>query len=116
MNRKAKELNMGKTVFRNPHGLANILNVSSAKDMLTLSKYCYDNKKFREIMNKEEYKANFYEDDMEKVHCCKKWVNTNKLLSMGWEGIKTGQTQPAGACLASVKDGIFIIVLNSANR
>jgi len=47
MNKKAKELNMTKTVFTNPHGLANILNVSSAKDMLTLSIYCYKNKRFR---------------------------------------------------------------------
>jgi hypothetical protein len=44
MNRKAKELNMGKTVFTNPHGLANILNVSSARDMLTLCRHCYKNR------------------------------------------------------------------------
>jgi len=25
------------------------------------------------------------------------------LLSLGWEGIKTGHTAPAGACLASVR-------------
>ena len=43
------------------------------------------------------------------------WSNTNKLLKKGWEGIKTGQTLPAGACLASVKEGIYIIVLNSQN-
>lgn len=47
MNKKAKELGMNKTVFTNPHGLSNILNVSSAKDMLTLSIYCYKNKQFR---------------------------------------------------------------------
>lgn len=43
---------MIKTVFTNPHGLANILNVSSAKDMLNLSKFSYNNKQFREIMNR----------------------------------------------------------------
>jgi D-alanyl-D-alanine carboxypeptidase len=53
---------------------------------------------------------------MERVHCVKKWSNTNKLLGMGWEGIKTGQTGPAGGCLASVREGVFIVVLNSANR
>lgn len=53
---------------------------------------------------------------MTKIYCTKQWINTNKLLSLGWEGIKTGQTQPAGACLASVRDGIFIVVLNSSNR
>lgn len=53
---------------------------------------------------------------MQKVHSYKRWTNTNKLLSMGWQGIKTGHTQPAGACLASVRDGVFIVVLNSSNR
>lgn len=51
MNKKAKDLHMNKTIFNNPHGLANILNVSSAKDILLLSKYCYENRKFREVMN-----------------------------------------------------------------
>jgi len=51
MNKKAKELNLTKTKFNNPHGLANILNVSSAKDIVNLSKYCYKNVMFREIMN-----------------------------------------------------------------
>lgn len=43
------------------------------------------------------------------------WKNTNKLLEQGWEGIKTGQTNKAGGCLVSVRDGIFIVVLNCAN-
>ena len=53
---------------------------------------------------------------METLHCVKVWNNTNKLLKMGWEGIKTGQTQAAGSCLASYRDGVFIVVLNSSSR
>ncbi len=30
-----------------------------------------------------------------------KWENTNKLLSEGWSGIKTGITPNAGPCLAA---------------
>ena len=60
MNKKAKELNLLKTTFTNPHGLANILNVSSAKDIMNLCRYSYKNAMFREIMSKEEYKAIFY--------------------------------------------------------
>jgi D-alanyl-D-alanine carboxypeptidase len=41
-----------------------------------------------------------------------KFVNTNLLLKDGWEGVKTGQTTAAGNCLASVKDSIYIVVLN----
>ena len=34
---------------------------------------------------------------------------------MGWEGIKTGHTPSAGSCLASLKNGIYTVVLNSSN-
>ena len=40
------------------------------------------------------------------------WWNTNMLLKKGWEGVKTGHTAAAGSCLASLKKGIFIVVLN----
>jgi D-alanyl-D-alanine carboxypeptidase len=40
------------------------------------------------------------------------WINTNILLKKGWEGVKTGQTGAAGSCLSSLRDGIFIVVLN----
>jgi len=48
---------MTKTAFHNPHGLGNILNVSSARDMLTLSRYACSNKEFREVMSKEQHSA-----------------------------------------------------------
>jgi hypothetical protein len=44
----------------------------------------------------------------------KNWKTTNKLIENGWEGIKTGQTNTAGCCLASLKNGIYIVLLNSA--
>jgi len=34
---------MNKTSFANPHGLVNILNVSTPCDMLILCKYCCKN-------------------------------------------------------------------------
>ena len=43
MNRKAKSLNMLKSNFANPHGLGNVLNVSTAKDIMVLSRYAVDN-------------------------------------------------------------------------
>jgi len=45
----------------------------------------------------------------------KTWWNTNKLLGKGWEGIKTGQTSSAGSCLSSLREGIYIVVLNSTD-
>ncbi len=40
------------------------------------------------------------------------WENTNVLLREGWEGVKTGQTVSAGSCLSSLRNGIFIVILN----
>jgi D-alanyl-D-alanine carboxypeptidase len=45
----------------------------------------------------------------------KRWFNTNMLLGKGWEGIKTGQTLTAGCCLSSLKNGVFIVVLNCSD-
>jgi D-alanyl-D-alanine carboxypeptidase len=48
---------MYRTSFANPHGLANVLNFSTAKDMLELCKYACGNKDFRKIMNTEVYEC-----------------------------------------------------------
>lgn len=46
-----------------------------------------------------------------------KWINTNKLLSKGYVGIKTGITNTAGPCLAAYiskkKRSYLVILLNS---
>jgi D-alanyl-D-alanine carboxypeptidase len=46
---------MLKTNFANPHGLGNVLNVSTAKDMMTLSRYVVENEDFRKIMSTQEF-------------------------------------------------------------
>jgi D-alanyl-D-alanine carboxypeptidase len=51
MNRKAKELKMHKTTFANPHGLANVLNLSTAHDMMLLSQHVVGNLEFKTIMS-----------------------------------------------------------------
>ena len=84
MNKLAKQLKMHKTSFVNPHGLANALNFSCAKDMLELSKYSCSNKQFMKIANTEQYECDLYNDDFESVHDTKVWSNTNKLLKKGW--------------------------------
>lgn len=42
---------MNKTTFSNPHGLANVLNISTAHDMLLLSQNAVQNKDFKAIMS-----------------------------------------------------------------
>lgn len=84
MNKQAKELKMYRTSFANPHGLANILNFSTARDILELTKYACANKEFRKIMNTETYECETYTDDFEQIYEVKTWQNTNRLLKKGW--------------------------------
>lgn len=51
MNRKAKQLKLYRTSFANPHGLGNVLNYSSASDILILSGHASENREFKKIMN-----------------------------------------------------------------
>ena len=61
MNRKAKSLNMLKSNFANPHGLGNVLNVSTAKDIMILSRYAVDNEDFRKIMSAKEFQCELFD-------------------------------------------------------
>jgi len=90
------------------------MNYSTAKDMLILSIKCSSYTEIAEIIRKDCYSARLYEDqDCNSPSLEVVWDNTNRLLRDGWEGVKTGHTVSAGACLASVREGIYIIVLNS---
>ena len=51
MNATSSKLKMYNTRFSNPHGLPNAMNLSSARDMITLSRYATQNTKFKTIMN-----------------------------------------------------------------
>ena len=55
MNCKADELGLQQTRFSNPHGLQNGMNLSTAKDVIALSRYVSKNETFRKIMNTEKY-------------------------------------------------------------
>jgi D-alanyl-D-alanine carboxypeptidase len=63
-------------------------------------------------MNTEVHRCYQYHDENRAQRDVKVWENTNVLLKEGWEGIKTGQTITAGNCLASLRDGVYIVVLN----
>lgn len=101
MNNKAAELNLKNTTFSNPVGKDDN-NFSTARDISALLKYALKDEKFREIftttekflpsLNKtvvktttETAKANYFDDTL-------------------ITGSKTGYTNAAGRCLASISD------------
>lgn len=66
-------------------------------------------------MNSEMKRYEYFSDEYKSDKEVKRWYNTNVLLGKGWEGIKTGQTLTAGSCLASLKSGVYVVVLNSVD-
>ncbi len=109
MNKRAKELGLKDTSFKNPHGLTAANHYSSAYDMamiaMELSKHP-DIFKFTSI----------YEDYLRKDTDRKIWlVNTNKLVRFydGVDGMKTGFTEEAGYCLTATakKNGMRLIAV-----
>jgi D-alanyl-D-alanine carboxypeptidase (penicillin-binding protein 5/6) len=116
MNRKAAELGMTSTHFKNPHGLTSGGHVTTARDLATLAFAAFQLPGFRDVVKtpKRGFTLNSvsgYERNIE-------WRNTNQLLrSEGYDGIKTGTTGAAGNCLVSTgkRDGrrLIIVVLGA---
>ena len=109
MNKRAKELGLKNTNFKNPHGLEAANHYSSAYDMAMIAKELV---KHEEIF---EY-TSIYEDYLRKGTDRELWlVNTNKLVRFykGVDGLKTGYTAEAGYCLTATakKNGMRIITV-----
>ncbi|MGD9784834.1 MAG: serine hydrolase [Hyphomicrobiaceae bacterium] len=103
MSRKAAELGMSRTVFRNASGLPNSEQVTTARDMLTLALRLHDDfpVHYRVFATQRfAYRGKSY-----RTH------NTLLVHYRGTEGIKTGYTRASGFNLvASVKrDGRHLV-------
>jgi D-alanyl-D-alanine carboxypeptidase (penicillin-binding protein 5/6) len=111
MNRRALELGLQQTHFANPHGLDEEGHVSSAADMLTLTRALWSYPLFRSIVGTA--RAQWNGRDL---------ISTNELLVTlaGTTGVKTGTTDKAGECLvASIeRDGrtVLMVIMGSSNR
>ena len=98
MNKKAKELGLKNTFFKNSTGLDEEGHFSTSYDMAIIA---------RELITKHPDILKFssvYEDYLREGTENKFWlVNTNKLVHFyeGADGLKTGHTDAAGYCLAA---------------
>ena len=97
MNKKAKELGLVDTNFKNAVGLDEANHYSSAYDMAFKAKELVKHQKIFEF-------TTIYEDYLRLYTDNKFWlVNTNKLIKTyeGADGLKTGYTKEAGYCLTA---------------
>ena len=97
MNRRAKELGLKDTNFKNCHGLDSEGHYSSAYDMAMIAKELVKHEKLLEYTS--IYETYLRENTKRKI-----WlVNTNKLVRFkdGVDGLKTGYTNDAGYCLTA---------------
>lgn len=97
MNKKAKDLGLKDTNFKNAVGLDEANHYSSAYDMAFMAKELVKHEKIFEY-------TTIYEDYLRQNTDNKFWlVNTNKLIKTyeGADGLKTGYTSEAGYCLTA---------------
>ncbi|MEK3853277.1 D-alanyl-D-alanine carboxypeptidase family protein [Cytobacillus sp. FSL H8-0458] len=109
MNKKAKELGLKNTSFKNPTGLSAKEHYSTAHDMAIMAKELLKYEKITDFTG--TYEAYLREDTDKKF-----WlVNTNRLVRFypGVDGLKTGFTSEAKYCLTATaeKDGMRVIAV-----
>jgi D-alanyl-D-alanine carboxypeptidase (penicillin-binding protein 5/6) len=100
MNALARKLGMARTRFTNPHGLDDERNppYSTAEDLIKLTHYAEDRAAFRFYVSQKEKKISITREIGETLNYMLR--NTNELLGVeSIDGVKTGTTRRAGACL-----------------
>lgn len=117
MNAEASALGMSDTHYINPHGMTDKDHLSTALDLSRLARSILNNELLRKVTSTRQFGTTVtgavgYRRNV-------MWKNTNELLGIeGFDGVKTGTTDQAGACLVSTgeRDGrrLIVVVLGSA--
>lgn len=110
MNKRAKELGMTDTSFKNPSGLTEDGHYSTAYDMAILGSAAIKNKEFRSICSQTSIRVSYGNPEYERT-----FSNHNKFLNAfeGAFGIKTGFTKASGRCLvtAAEREGVALVAV-----
>jgi D-alanyl-D-alanine carboxypeptidase (penicillin-binding protein 5/6) len=117
MNAEAARLGMTKTHYTNPHGLTNESHQSTVADLAILARATLSSPLMRQYTSTRQRGATVVGPGGYTRNVL--WKNTNELLGTeGYDGIKTGTTDQAGACLVSTgeRNGkrLIVVVLGSA--
>lgn len=117
MNAEAARLGMSATHYTNPHGLTHAEHRSTVADLATLARAVIGSDLYHHYVSTRQRGATVTGIGGYSRNVI--WKNTNELLGIeGFDGIKTGTTDQAGACLVSTgtRDGkrLIVVVLGSA--
>lgn len=105
MNQKAKELGMRNTHFANDSGLNDPSHYTTARDMTTLLQYALKNPKFREIFTARRHfisPTNLHPGGMTVYSTLFQEMIHTEFDGISIIGGKTGYTEEAGLCLATL--------------
>ncbi|MCC6493080.1 MAG: serine hydrolase [Pirellulales bacterium] len=118
MNATAEKLGMADSHFSNTHGLTDEKHKASAADLAKLACAAMKLPLFREVVGTAQHGSKVkgpggYERNV-------LWKNTNHLLGIeGYDGVKTGTTTAAGACLVSHgrrdQQSLIVVVLGAGS-
>ena len=118
MNRTAAKLGMEQTTYKNPHGLTAEGHKSTCRDLVRLARIACGDRRLLDYVGTRNYACTVegapgYLREIA-------WENTNQLLGIeGYQGVKTGTTSAAGACLISMGERdsqrLIVVVLGSTS-
>ena len=109
MNKRAKQLGMNNTNFKNPDGLEQDGHYTTLSDLLILSKEVIDNYELLSIIMRKSFISNIEGED-------KVYLNTNKLIERNFYGLKTGWTNEAGLTFIGLNQSNDRNILTIVNK
>ena len=109
MNKKAQELGMNNTNFKNPDGLDQEGHFTTLNDLLILSKEVINNYELLSIIMRKSFISNIEGED-------KVYLNTNKLIERNFYGLKTGWTNDAGLTFIGLNQSNDRNILTIVNK
>ena len=109
MNKKAQELGMNNTNYKNPDGLDQEGHYTTLNDLLILSKEVVNNYELLTILMRKSFISNI--DGVDKVY-----LNTNKLIDRNFYGLKTGWTKNAGLTFIGLNQSNDRNILTIVNK
>ncbi|MES2594794.1 MAG: serine hydrolase [Verrucomicrobiota bacterium] len=121
MNRAARRLGMTASTYRIPFGDGGEATdyTTTARDLVKLTLAARKHPLFREVVAAQDHRAQIRMPNKKEREA--EWKNGNELLKLSnYDGVKTGTTTSAGACLVATGShngrGFIVVTLGSASE